>query len=165
VDIRGFIRQRPSVAGAIAVVLIVGAAIAIWVQARDLGPAGPGKAFFTTDEGKTLFVDSARRLAPFDKDGKPAYRAHVFECGGKRVVGYLSGYTPQALKLVAEAKQYTDAGKRPPNIQQLSSVATMGMMVKRPGDPGWVSQADTGRATMVRVFRCPDGGTPKEIEP
>ena len=162
---RDFVKQRPSVAAAVAVVMIAGAAVAIFVQARDFGSSGPGKAFFTTDDGKTFFVDSATKLPPFDKGGKPAYRAHVFECGGKRVVGFLSGYTPDALKLVEEAQKYKAAGKRPPNMQQLAAVGTTGLMVKRPGEPMWVSQTDAARATMVRVFRCPDGGTPEEVEP
>ena len=164
-DVRGFIRQRPSVAAAVAGVMIVGAAVAIYVQARDLGPPGPGKAFFTTDDGRTFFVDSVRRLAPFDRDGKKAYRAHVFECGGKRIVGFMSGYTPEALKLVEEAQRAKAEGRPPPNPHQLASVATMGLMVKRPGDLAWVPQADAARATMIRVFRCPDGSTPQELEP
>ena len=164
-DIRGFIKQRPSLAALLAGVMIVGAAVAIYVQARDLGSSGPGKAFFTTDDGKTFFVDSATRLPPFDKDGKPAYRAHVFECGGKRVVGFMSGYSPEALKIVEEAQKYKAAGKPPPNMQQLATVGTMGLMVKRPGDPVWVPQADAVRATAVRVFRCPDGSMPEEVEP
>ena len=164
-DIRGFVKQRPSVAAALAGVMIIGAAVAIYLQVRDMGSSGPGKVFFTTDDGKSFFVDSAARLPPFDKNGKPAYRAHVFVCGGKRVVGFMSGYTPDALRLVEEAQKYKAAGKPPPNMPQLASVGTMGQMVKRPGDPAWVSQADAVRATMVRVFRCPDGSTPEEVEP
>jgi hypothetical protein len=165
VDVRTFIRQRPSVAAALAGVMIVGAAVAIFVQARDLGSSGPGKAFFTTDDGNTFFVDSAAKLPPFDKNGKPAYRAHVFECGGKRVVGFMSGYTPEALKLVEEAQKYKAAGKRPPNMQQLARVGTMGLMVKKPGNSPWVPQADAASATAVRVHRCADGSTPQEVEP
>lgn len=164
-SIRDSIKKRPSLAAVLAGVMIVGAGIAIYVQARDLGASGAGKAFFSTDDGKTYFVDDARRLPPFDKNGKPAYRAHVFECGGTRVVGYLSGYTPEALKAVEEAKKYNGTGKPPPNMHQIASLGTTGTMVKRPGEAMWISQADIGRATMVRVFRCPDGNTPVEVEP
>lgn len=161
---RTFVKKRPSLALAAAAVMIIGAVVAIVLQARDFGPSGPGKAFFTTDDGQTLFVERATRLPPFDKDGKQAVRAHVFECGGKRVVGYLSAYRPEALKVIEEATAAKAAHKPPPNVQALAAVGTVGLMVKRPGGP-WVSQADAVTATAVRVFRCPDGGTPEEIEP
>ena len=163
--LRESLKQRPSLAAAAAAVMIVGGAIAIYVQARDFASSGSGKAFFTTDDGKTFFVDLNTRLAPFEKDGRQAVRAHVFECGGRRVVGYLSCYRPEALKALEEAKAARAAGKPPPNVQALAAVGTVGLLVKRPGDPGWVSQADVGLATQVRVFRCPDGGTPEEVEP
>ena len=162
---RIIVQQRKSLAVVLATVMIVGAAIAIYVQARDFGPGGPGKAFFTTDDGKTLFVDSIMKLPPFDKDGKQAVRAHVFECNGERVVGYLSCYRPEALQALAEAKAAKAAGKPPPNPQALAAVGTMGLLVKKPGNFPWVSQADAATATAVRVFRCPDGSTPEELEP
>src|SRR5688500_13766950 len=52
--------------------------------------------WFTTDDGKTLFTDNARKLPPFDHYGKPAYRAYVYTCdGGKtQFVAFLERYTP-----------------------------------------------------------------------
>jgi len=165
VGARALLQQRKSLAAALAALMIVGAAVAIYVQARDFGPAGPGKAFFTTDDGKTLFVDSIMKLPPFDKDGRQAVRAHVFECNGQRAVGYLSCYRAEALKALADARAAKAAGKPPPNPQALSAVGTVGLLVKKPGNFPWVSQADAATATSVRVFRCPDGGTPDEVEP
>jgi hypothetical protein len=164
VRVRELIKGRQSAAVALALVMIVGAAIAIYVQARD--PAsGPGGAYFSTDDGKTFFADSATKLPPFDKDGKPAYRAHVFECGGKRVVGYLSRYRPEAIAALEEAAAARGTGKPPRNAAALASVGTWGLELKRPGDPVWISQADPRTATMIRVYRCPDGSTPSEVEP
>ena len=163
-SVRELIRRRQTLAGVLAIVMIVGAGVAIFVQARDSG-AGSGKAFFSNDDGKTFFVDRNTRLAPFDKDGRPAYRAHVFECGGKRVVGFLSCYTPAALKALEEAKASRGTGRPPPNAAALATVGTYGLLVKRPGDPAWVSQADSLRATAVRLFRCRDGSTPTEVDP
>ena len=146
-------------------VMIVGAGIAIFVQARDLMGSGAGKAYFSIDDGKTFFTDSSDRVPPFDKGGKPAYRAHVFECGGKREVGYLSRFTPESIAALEEAKKYRGTGKPPPNVGALASIGTTGLQVKRPGAAQWVSQADVARATAVRVFRCRDGSTPTEVEP
>jgi hypothetical protein len=164
VGVRDAIQSRQSAVIVVAVLAIVGAGIAIFVQARNSGSAGSG-SYFTTDEGATLFVAPNTNLPPFDHDGKPAVQAHVFECGGKRVVGYLSRYTPEALKAVEEAKAYRGTGKPPPNVGQLATLGTTGMEVKRPGDAKWVSQADGTRATKIRVFHCPDGTTPQEVYP
>jgi len=148
----------------LAVVAIVGAGIAIWWQMRSDASAESG-TYFTIDDGQTLFVAPSTKLAPFDKNGKPAYRAHVFECGGKRVVGYLSRYTAESIKALEEAKSYAGTGKAPPNARQLASIATNGIEIKKPGDTQWTAQGDPVRAARIRVFRCPDGSTPNEVYP
>ena len=163
--IREWINQHRSVGVVAAAVVIVGAGAAIYVQARSLTTAGPGKGYFTIDDGKTVFLDDVVKFAPFDKDGKPAYKAHVFECGGKRVVGYMSRYTDSALAALKEAKSYAGTGKMPPNVGALATIGTTGQQVKRPGSDKWVSAGDINRATLVRSFRCPDGSTPSEVDP
>jgi hypothetical protein len=159
-------RNRQGVSIAIASLAIIGAGIAIFVQARDGGPRGPGDRYFSVDDGETFFADDGRKLAPFDKDGKPAYRAHVFECGGKRVVGFLSRHTPEALKAFEIAKAARGTGKPPPNVHELASIGMTGIEVKRRGPANqWVRQGDAARATEIRAFRCPDGSTPEEVFP
>lgn len=159
------LQRRQSLVAIAACAVIAAAAVFIFLQARDFASPGIGNAFFSTDDGKTWFVEKVTRIPPFDKDGKPAYRAHVFECGGKRVVGFLSRYTPEAIQALQEAAKYKGTGKPPPNARALASVGTTGMQVKRPGDAQWVSQADMARATAIRIFRCPDGSAPTEVEP
>src|SRR6186713_3083015 len=70
VGVREAMRNRHGVRVAVASLAIVGAGIAIFLQARDAGPRGPGDRYFSTDDGETFFVDDGRKLAPFDKDGK-----------------------------------------------------------------------------------------------
>jgi hypothetical protein len=164
VGVREMIKGRQGAMVALAGVMIVGAGIAIFVQARGGGSVGSG-TYFTTDEGQTLFVESNTKIPPFERDGKPAVRAHVFECGGKRVVGYLSRYTEESKKALAEATAARGTGKPPPNARALASIGTTGMEVKRPGDAQWVRQSDAARATRIRAFRCPDGSTPQEVYP
>src|SRR2546423_15270003 len=36
-------------------------------------------AFFTNDDGKTFFKDDVNKMVPSDHNGKPAYRADVFQ--------------------------------------------------------------------------------------
>ena len=163
--VRGLFKQRQSAVAALAVLMIVGAGVALYLQMRDDGSSGSGDVYYSNDDGKTFFADSATKVPPFDKDGKPAVRAHVFECGGKRKVGYLSRYTPEAIQALKDARAARDAGKPPPNVAALASIGTTGLQVKRPGEAQWVSQADAKRATAVRVFRCPDGSTPQEVDP
>ena len=165
VRVRELIKGRQSVAIGVAAAMIVGAAVAIYVQARDAGSPGPGNAYFSTDDGQTFFTDSATKLPPFDRNGKPAYRAHVFECGGKRVVGYLSRYRPEAIAALEEAVAARGTGKPPRNPAGLAAVGTYGLEIKRPGAPAWANQSDPRAATMIRVFRCPDGSTPTEVDP
>ena len=53
------------------------------LQKSPHGPGwkpSPGSAFYTTDDGATLFTDGADRLPPFDHDGKAAVMAAVFSC-------------------------------------------------------------------------------------
>jgi hypothetical protein len=166
VDFRALLNQRQSLTVALAVLMIVGAGVAIyWQWSTYDGDSGPGKVFFSNDDGKTWFVDSGTKIPPFDKDGKPAYRAHVFECDGQRVVGYLSRYSPEAIKALEEAEKYKGTGKPPPNVAQLSAIGSTGLQVKRPGEKEWVSQMDVQRATRIRVFQCRDGSTPQEVDP
>ena len=157
--------RRQTLMAVAAGVMIVGAGVAIFLQARELMGPGAGKSFFTVDDGKTFFVDSSDKIPPFERGGQQAYRAHVFECGGKRVVGYLSRFTPEAIAALREAAKYKGTGKPPPNVGVLSSIGTTGLQVKRPGEAAWVMQGDVRRATAVRVFRCADGSTPQEVDP
>ena len=162
--IRDLLKGRQAAVAALAAVMILGAGVAIFLQLRDDGSEGSG-VYYTTDEGRTLFVDASTRLPPFDKGGKPAYRAHVFECGGKKVVGYLSRYTEEAKKALDEAVAHRGTGKAPPNVRQLAAIGITGIEIKRPGEPNWIPQGDAARATRIRVHRCPDGTTPEEVYP
>jgi len=150
--------------GIASVAIVVGIVSTIW-QARNSGGGSNGGAYFTIDDGQTVFVDKTTRMAPFEKDGKQAVRAHVYMCGGKQVVGYMERYTPDALQALEEAKAARGSGKPPPNVGKLASLGTTGIELKKPGEAKWVSGADGARAGKIRGFRCADGSTPNEIDP
>jgi hypothetical protein len=164
VGIRETIQKSQKWTVVVAAVVLVGAVIAIIVQAQSLGPAGPGDAFYTVDDGKTFFAGDSRKLAPFDYGGKQAVRAHVFECEGKKVVGYMSRYTPESLELFEEAKAARAEGRPPKNVQKLATVAFTGTELKKPGADKWVIQNDKN-APRIRIFKCKDGRTPPELYP
>jgi hypothetical protein len=158
-------KNQPIVIGIAAVAIIVGITSSIW-QYRNANSSSGGGAYFTVDDGKTLFVDKALKMAPFDKDGKQAVRAHVFMCGGKQVVGYLSRYSADALQTLAEAKAASGQGKPPPNIGKLSSIGFTGTEYKKPGDATWIAGTDSSGIAKIRAFKCPDGKAPTdEVRP
>ncbi|HYO08815.1 MAG TPA: hypothetical protein VER17_07560 [Tepidisphaeraceae bacterium] len=123
-----------------AVVLIGGAAFMIFRQmtASDGDLTTDARAFYTTDDGATLFEDDAWKVPPFDRGGKPAVRAFPFSADGgrRRWVQYLQKY-PDDVKQKLEAQR----GNETPGHASRAAFATG--LVKRPGDPAapWVPES------------------------
>lgn len=154
-SIREKLQKNPSLVAGIAGVVIIAAIVSIVMQAKS-SSGGGSKAYFSTDDGQTYFTDSKYMVPPYDKGGKQAVRAHVFMCGGKPVVGYLSRYTTEALKVMEDVKQ-AKAEKRPPkNIGALMSLSSVGIEVKKPG-PGnpWIKGSEPTKVAEIRAFKCP----------
>jgi hypothetical protein len=142
--------------------------LAPWIiLARQLAGGGapeiPTEAYYTVDDGITWFADDINKIPPFDKDGKPAYRVHVFRCAdGKEFVSHLERYTPEARKKLEEARAQGDQAD--PAVYE--EVSMTGIEVKKPGtgDSGWVKQSDYERAAKITMPQCADG-TLNGIEP
>ena len=112
------IRKRPSVAAAVAGVMIVGAAIAIYVQCRDLGSWRRRRIFFSNDDGKT-FSSTTPELPPFDPQrqaGVPRARVRVRR---QACVGYFSA-TRRGAQAVGEANKYNGTASRRPTAPDAS---------------------------------------------
>ena len=163
--IRESINRNKSIGLLAGVLLLGGSLVAIVMQAQATADPGPGQSYYTVDDGKTFFTESSTKLPPFDKEGKLAYRAHVFECGGKKVVGYISRFTQEAKDALAEAKASAGTGKPPRNVAMLAQIVTTGTEDTRPGSDKWVNASDTTRAIPIRTYRCPDGSAPGEVYP
>jgi simple sugar transport system permease protein len=86
--------------------------------------------------------------------------------GGHTALTWLALAAPFAIHALIHRTRFglrlRAAGENP---QALAAVGTVGLLVKKPGNFPWVSQADAATATAVRVFRCADGETPEEVEP
>ena len=152
-----YIRRNPRIGAVAGSVLLVVGLVAILMQSvGGRRSVSPGNAFYTTDEGATLFADAADLLPPFDHDGKEAVRAAVFSCdnGQHRWVQYLFKYSPEALTGAAQMKA---AGMK--HI----SLGTDSALVKRPGDKAWARAIDS----PIMTPRCPDGqpDPPLEVPP
>src|SRR5439155_4684546 len=102
VGVRQLLNQKPAVAAAVAggaIIVTVAIAWAVWPGRGGDGDARdrPAQAFFSSDDGKSWFPDDARKVAPFQKDGKEVLRAYVYKCAdGKLFVACLARFTPRA---------------------------------------------------------------------
>lgn len=151
-------RKRNPLLIVLLLLVIAGAAGAIVWEVWPLPPDPlPTKAYYTTDDGKTLFVDDAEQLPPFDHDGKPAVRAMVYSCdGGKtRFVGYLQKLPEDALR--EEIRKTIAAGGDPKSIDDDDIARKSGWLAKRPGDAKWVNSKDHDKYVAVVKVACPDG--------
>jgi hypothetical protein len=116
----------------------------------------PDEAFYTTDDGKTLFADDAAKVAPFDHDGRQAVRAYVFTCDGGTTgfVQYLEKYSDEVKRQLEP--QSGRPGWRPPTSMAL---------VKRPGPGQWVPGMSQ-EASRLTLPSCPGGkGPPRQVTP
>jgi hypothetical protein len=137
------------------VVIAIGYVVVQVMASRRKFPERSPDSFFTVDDGKTFFAASSDNIPPFDYKGRQAVHAYVFECNGKRFVGYLERYTPEAHNAIL-------AGKRTPQIERF------GRELKRPGDAKWVKSGDINvEARITQNIRPPDGrgGVPEAVEP
>jgi hypothetical protein len=165
VGIRETLEKKKSLSMVAAVVVLVGSLIAIFVQARGSGPSIGGSIYVTEDDGKTFTPASPKQLIGLGKNGQPMAEAHVFMCGGKQVVGYMTRYTPDSVKLLMEVQADRDVAQKPGNAAKLAQIPFRGMEIKKPGQADWVSQGDTVRVARIRPYVCPDGTRPPEILP
>ena len=158
-------KNQPLIIG-IASVIIIGAIISIVMQASNSN-SSKAQVYYTVDDGATVFADSNMLVAPFDKGGKQAVRAHVFMCGGKKVVGYLSKYTDEALQVLEDVKLAKKEKRMPKNIGALMNLGSTGIEVKKPGGGNpWVKGSDMQKQAAIRIFRCPgEKEAAKEVDP
>jgi hypothetical protein len=151
----------------LAVVVLVAIVVVYWEwrgSSRISDSGGPSSAYFSNDDGATYFVGPVDQSVPFTKDGKTVDRAHVFKCGGKLVVGYLSRYTQAHIQTVEKlANMQKDPSHGPPSLADLNLgvMGSRGTEVKAPGGKEWVNSADP-TAFPIMTFKCPDGSDPGE---
>lgn len=167
-SLRQKMNENPALGGVVAVVLFAAAVGGIWYSMSPKSVSKPTKAYFTDDDGKTLFADSVDKITPFDHGGKEAVRAYVYTCdGGKtQFVAYLEkmppGYKPAppvaetapkaAPKNEAEARAMAAAA--PPAAKPGAFQA----LVKKPGDKEWLKPGSAGYFGLVSV-KCPSGSS------
>src|SRR5688500_8394061 len=128
------------------------------VFSRDSGEDAE-QAYFSVDDGQSWFEDDRSKIPPFDKDGKPAYRAQVFKTpGGPEFVGWLERYSDANKKLIeAEQAKFTDGQTPSPTLPGLM---INGMEVKKPGEKEWTSVSKSfEKAREIMTPKPPGGGS------
>jgi hypothetical protein len=161
--IREALNRRPKLAAVVGIGLCaVAVPIMIWANSSGV-PGRASKAYYSDDDGKTFFSDDIDKLYPFDRNGKQAYRAYVYECkDGKRFVSYLARYTDGAKGKIADLERNTSDPEAAGQANQLRSSA---IEIKKPGDEKWVSQFSPQGSEIATHPACADGTTARQIMP
>jgi hypothetical protein len=152
--IREAVNRNPTLA-IVAVSLLVVVAVGVMLkqllgnQAQDVTDTTAPMAWYTVDDGKTWFAASALKVAPFDHNGKQAYRCFVWTCdGGKtKFVSHLERLAP-ATRAKYGPQAEVQPWNLPPGAEEVKPPLT--------GDTGWISEASP-QASAIFMPRCPDG--------
>ncbi|HEY7119421.1 MAG TPA: hypothetical protein VH475_22710 [Tepidisphaeraceae bacterium] len=147
--IRETLNTKPGVVTGATIGVIVLVIIVIFLQTRTPKVQVATRAYYTVDDGQSVFEDEMDKAAPFEHGGQMAVRAHMFSCdGGKtRFIGFL--------EKVAEAPKV--APSPDPRSGRRSRVTTS--LIKAPKDAGakWVAIGTPEAAAVQAGVRCPNG--------
>jgi hypothetical protein len=177
--VRQAINDKPVRTAVLAGTLFLGILLFVLVRGCpstlvDTGEAAaPTHSFFSTDDGRTYFVDDARHVPPYTvnkpgdpNDGKTAWGARVARCGegGKPFVWALEKYgDADQRKLESLMSRQGDRAAGLPKTW----MGGMNALLKRPGagDKGWVKfdPANPQQYAELARPRCPDGGAARVV--
>lgn len=167
--IREALNQKPGITAGIAA-MITGAAVLyiIWQSIFGVNESSmPTSAYFTTDDGKTWFVDDISKAVPFIKDGQVAVRVHLYSTDGgqTKIPLYLEKLTDKGLKIHEAARA---------NEKDISAMISANdrlqreWLVKRPGDEKWypLPHYDVAAAYAKERFKDdPNASQAVEVSP
>jgi hypothetical protein len=150
--------------GATIGIIVIAIVIIVWQMMPEKPQRILTKAYYTVDDGKTWFEDTADKLAPYDHEGKEAVRAHLFRCGenGEKFVGYLEKLDPRAKARLDEFNSNpSNKGRVMPGQAEMEEGARL---VKRPGAPKWMPEASPN-AAQITTIKCKDGSYAIRVVP
>jgi hypothetical protein len=143
-------------------VVVVGLAIIsfqVFGGSKGGGIDQPTQVFYTDDNGKTFFKDDVYKVSPFDRSGKKAYRAEVFQCDdGKQFVGLIYRHNALGRKAMEE---YLAKGADDRLGTFLAGLDIQGLEAKAPGAPDTAWKANYGE----KFAKCPSGGPARLVTP
>lgn len=167
-SLREIIDKHPKQSvGIIAAIAVFSLTVSLFLTFKSDRPISISQSFFTDDDGKTWFVDSADRLPPFDHNGKTAVRALLFTCSDHKgeFVGYLERYSEKIRKRLETSANAVAAGK--PATLSIASpeVSVFGTEVKLPGKSVWVGFSNFNVQQKIKNVPCPGGGVLDSVVP
>jgi hypothetical protein len=142
--IRETINRHSAVSTTVVICMVVVGIVTIALELKGDNGKPPTKNYFTNDDGKTWFVDSASKLPPFDHDGLPAVRCYVFKGKDGEFAGLLEKYSDGDRDHLATIPEE----KRPFNVP---------VLVKKPGDKEWKVVGPDQQAMMLMHITGPNG--------
>jgi hypothetical protein len=166
--VREKLKDKPWIGGVLSGAFVV---IAIGIIVTSYWPEKKAKldqAFYSDDEGKTWFADSAYLVPPFAHNGKTAAVAQVFSYanGSKQFCAYLTQFTPEAKqKLEAALAEAKKKGEQAGSVGLYHDRDFMqkGQLVKKPGAGNpWVPYDDP-KAIDVMSIKSPDGSAVDQV--
>lgn len=158
--IRESLNENRSVSiGATIGIIVLAIGFLIWNLSggkSDL-PLGGGKMYFSDDDGKSFFAAEDANIPPFDRNGKSAVGAQVYQTdGGKtKFVAYLYRYS-------AEGKKKLEAARNSP-AEMFNRMEYLEVKKPGTGDTAWV-KSTSPQAIEIQTVR-PPAGTTGEPEP
>ena len=154
-------RQRTT-SGIVIAVIVVAAGLAVWSQ-RSPADSRSEKAYYADESGANTFVDSIDRVYPFDHNGRPAYRAYVYQgADGKQFVSYIARYNDAAR---AKIESLLQKKGDPAAAGDLAQARNSGIEVKKPGDAKWVPLFSPQGETIASHPMLADGRTAQMVMP
>jgi hypothetical protein len=153
--LREKINDKPGLAIGVLVAGVVVAIVVVVLTTRKATVVAPARAFYTTDEGATLFEDALDKAVPFDHDGAQAVLARVFSCdeGKTKFVGYL--------------ERMPEKVKKPPGERDTGrDIRVTGSVIRPPNSPKakWVPKALPEGMAITAAVKCPDGSDRPVVE-
>lgn len=145
--------QKLGMGVAVFLFVVAGSMIAytFWPRGPHVNPTG---GFFSDDDGQTYFSDTIYHFPPFDHNGKTAVAAMVYSGASGKFVGYMTRYSPEAKKLLADEYAKASSGEVPMfEVLHLigSPEVRNGMEYKLPGSAHQWSRSKP-------FVKAPDGG-------
>jgi hypothetical protein len=159
VGIRDTINQKPALAtGATIGMIVIVMVVIFWQSRSNKAPAGPSKAYFTVDDGESVFEDDLSKIPSFDRNGVLAVQAHMFSCKGGRdkFVGFLEK-APDRLPTPPA-----------PGRERGHDPRLLNGLVKTPKNKSakWLPKLSSEGMAVSSSIQCPDGGNaPMEVFP
>ena len=150
--------------GATIGIIVIAIIIIVWQMMPERAPHLLTKSYYTDDDGKTWFEDSADKLVPFDHGGKEAVRAVLFKCGenGEKFVGYLEKLDPRAKgRLDQFNSNPANKGRVMPGQAEMEEGARL---VKPPGGKIWLPDTNPN-AARITTIKCKDGSYAIRVVP